>query len=394
MPAFRLGINYWPARTAMGWWTAFDASEVAADFARISLAGFDSVRLFLGWEHFQPRPDEVDRAMVERLVTTLDRASDAGLSVMPTLFTGHMSGVNWIPEWALGGGAGDARFRVVSRGRVLEAGLRNWFTDPLVARAQAVLATELARALRAHPALLAWDLGNENSNCVIPPTRAVGREWLLRVTDAVRAADDRALVTIGLHMEDLEQDRRLGPAEAAEACDFLTMHGYPGYATWSRGPTDELLLPFLTRVTSWLGSGADVLFSEFGVPTRPMAGNGPFSPLLVEEPLAAEYVGRALHALLECGATGALLWCHADYVESLWYSPPFDLAVHERHFGLWRANGTPKPALAAVSRFGRQRARRPAPEDAAWLDIEPPEFHLAPAVQLARLYGRYCITRE
>ncbi|MBW2381895.1 MAG: hypothetical protein JRG70_20605 [Deltaproteobacteria bacterium] len=33
---FRLGVNYWPARTAMGWWTAFDLAEVAADFGRIA----------------------------------------------------------------------------------------------------------------------------------------------------------------------------------------------------------------------------------------------------------------------------------------------------------------------------------------------------------------------
>jgi hypothetical protein len=38
---FRLGINDWPARTAMGWWAHFDASEVAVDFARIASAGLD-----------------------------------------------------------------------------------------------------------------------------------------------------------------------------------------------------------------------------------------------------------------------------------------------------------------------------------------------------------------
>ena len=41
------GINYWPSRTAMRWWSAFDPAEVEADFARIAAGGFDSVRCFL-----------------------------------------------------------------------------------------------------------------------------------------------------------------------------------------------------------------------------------------------------------------------------------------------------------------------------------------------------------
>ena len=113
---FRLGVNYWPARTAMGWWTAFDPAEAAADFSRIADCGFDSVRIFLTWEDFQPTPSHVDSTMLDRLVTTLNEAQSAGLSVMPTLFTGHMSGVNWIPSWALAQGAIPRRLRGSSHG--------------------------------------------------------------------------------------------------------------------------------------------------------------------------------------------------------------------------------------------------------------------------------------
>lgn len=374
----------------MGWWSSFDVGEVRADFERIARAGFDCVRLFLTWEDFQPSPSELDVRALERLVRTLDCAKDQGLGVMPTLFTGHMSGVNWIPTWALGGDAGDARFRVVSAKRVVSTGLRNWFTDPLVLTAQERLAKDLARAVGQHPALYAWDLGNENSNCVIPPTRAAGREWLLRIAGAIRDTSPSALVTIGLHMEDLENDRKLGPAQAAEVCDFLTMHGYPGYATWSRGPTDESVLAFLARITRWLGNGKDVLFSEFGVPTRPDE-SAPSSPLLVPEADALGYLERALDALHACGCMGAMLWCHSDYAESLWRSPPLDLASHERSFGLWRADATPKPALQAIRGFGlRERASPVA--DSKWIDIDSDEFHLEPKVQLARLYGRFLVS--
>ena len=68
-------------------------------------------------------------------------------------------------------------------------------------------------------------------------------------------------------MEDLEEDRRLGSREVSASCDFLSMHGYPIYAPWADGPTDERLLPLLARITRWLGASRDVLFSEFDLST-------------------------------------------------------------------------------------------------------------------------------
>src|SRR5581483_6199658 len=151
----------------MRWWSLFNKAEVENDFARIAAGGFDSVRVFLTWEDFQPEENRADQAALDRLVEVADLAVEFGLELMPTLFTGHMSGVNWIPSWALGCSSVDDRFRVVSQGKVVKAGLRNWYTDGGVEAAQCLLAAKVASALAGHPALLAWDLGNENSNCVI-----------------------------------------------------------------------------------------------------------------------------------------------------------------------------------------------------------------------------------
>jgi endo-1,4-beta-mannosidase len=384
---FRLGVNYWPARTAMSWWSQFDRTEVKRDFGRIAASGLDSVRVFLTWEDFQPAPSRIDRRMLDRLVQVADLAGESGLTLIPTLFTGHMSGVNWIPAWALGGSDGDDRFRVVAGGRVTDAGLRNWFTDPVVGEAQALLAAETVGALRGHDALWAWDLGNENSNCVIPPTRESAELWLARTVAAVRQADDEALVTIGLHMEDLEEDRRLGPREAAGPCDFLSMHGYPIYASWAEGSVDAQLLPFLARVTRWLGNGRHVLFSEFGLPTHRGAGAAQ-DTRLVDEDAAAAYTAAALEALRDAGCLGAMLWCYSDYAETRWSGPPLDQAPHERSFGLWRADGSPKPSVAAIAAFAGA-TRSDAKNDDSWIDIGREDFLLDPRRQLPRLYGRY-----
>jgi endo-1,4-beta-mannosidase len=375
----------------MRWWSSFDLAEVSADFARIAAVGLDSVRVFLSWEDFQPVPGRVDREMLARLVEVADLAAGLGLELIPTLFTGHMSGVNWIPRWALGGSGGDPRFRVLSGGTVVRQGLLDWYSDPAVGDAQVLLAAEAAAALAGHEAVWTWDLGNENSNCVVPPDRASARAWLARLGAAIRGADETALVTVGLHMEDLEEDRRLGPREACEACDLLSMHGYPIYAGWAHGPTDDELLPFLARVTHWLGDGRDVLFSEFGLPTY--RRDGPHEPRtgaapLVEEEAAAAYTTAALEGLRRAGCVGALLWCYSDYDPELWQQPPFDLAPHERTFGLWRIDGSPKPAVAAVAAFVGVERCTPGDAD-AWIDISRDEFLLDPHTQLPRLYRRY-----
>jgi endo-1,4-beta-mannosidase len=354
--------------------------------------------VFLTWEDFQPAPDEVDREMLERLVAVADLAGELGLALIPTLFTGHMSGVNWIPAWALGGSEGDDRFRVVSRGTVAATGLRNWYTDRAVTDAQALFAAQAAAALAGHEALWVWDLGNENSNCVIPATTATARAWLARLSSAIRSADDAAIVTVGLHMEDLEEDRQLGPREASESCDLLSMHGYPIYARWADGPTDEQLLPFLARMTCWLGERRELLFSEFGLPTyrrdepsEQRASGG--SASLVEEDVAAAYTARALVALRRAGCLGAMLWCYSDYERALWESPPLDLAPHERTFGLWRTDGSPKPAVAAVTAFvGAKRCALGHAD--AWIDIDRDEFWSDSSAQLPRLYRRYRGDRE
>ena len=162
-------------------------------------------------------------------------------------------------------------------------------------------------------------------------------------------------------------------------CDFLTMHGYPIYAAWSDGPTDERLVPFLARVTRWLGGGADVMFSEFGLPTAPRGE--PALPPFVAEDDAARYTGRVLDGVRLAGCTGAMLWCYGDYDPRMWNFPPLDEAVHERSFGLWRADGSAKPAVGVVGAFAGTTCS-PPPDD-GWIDIDAGRYWQRPGVELS-----------
>jgi hypothetical protein len=117
------------------------------------------------------------------------------------------------------------------------------------------------------------------------------------------------------------------------------------------------------------------------------------APTLIEENAAAAYTATALEELRRAGCLGAMLWCYSDYDPALWESPPLDLATHERTFGLWRVDGSPKPSVAAVAGF--VGAERCVVGDAdAWIDIDPSEFFRDPRAQLPRLYREYRSSRE
>jgi endo-1,4-beta-mannosidase len=370
-------------------WKNLDATETAEDFARIAEAGFDCARVFLLWEDFQPEPEEVSTARLDDLVEVADAAQAAGLALMPTLFTGHMSGANWVPAWALDRSQPCGRFRTIAGGRAVLAGIRNWYEDDALIRAQALLAGEVATALGGHPALWAWDLGNEPSNCVLPPTPQHAGRWLGTMAEALRGESAGTPVTIGLHQEDLEENRLMGPREAARALDFACMHGYPAYARWSRHGADDGVPVFLGLLTRWL-SGQEVLFAEFGAPTRRPDLSDVEGPLLQEEDAAAAYTERVLGALHRLGFLGALLWCFGDYDPALQSEPPFDEAPHEMSFGLWRSDGSPKPALGVVRDFGRRERTKPR-LDLEWIDVTPDEYLSDPARHLERLYRAFAV---
>ena len=220
---FRLGVNYWPATTAMAWLADYDAAVTRRDFHRIAGAGIDTIRVFLRWEDAQPAERRIDSRTLGRLVDAADAATEAGVALIVTLFTGHMSGVTGyrrgrsVQPPVIGAFASCQGGRVHAPGR----GVRNWYSDAAVVAAQERLAGAAASALSGHPAVWAWDLGNENSNCTLPPDRSTADAWLQRMTGAIRRGDPGRPLTVGIHMEDLEEDRGIGPTEVARWCDFV-----------------------------------------------------------------------------------------------------------------------------------------------------------------------------
>lgn len=364
---FSLGINYWPRRSAMYMWQRFDPGEIADDMTRIADLGFDTVRFFLRWPDFQPEPHRLDRTMTARLERVMELIAAAGLRAMPTLFCGHMSGVNWLPTWALDSSRAAGRFRTITEAGEMPYGCADMYGGALL-QAQRLHVREAGAVLRGHPAVYAWDLGNEFSNVCTPGSAAEAREWSKRLTDDLESASGHP-VTGGTHGEDLTRDNVLRPSSIAEPWAFATMHGYSVYSEFARSRTDIGVVPFLASLTASL-TAKRVLFSEFGNPTCPPGATTMGSDALgtfacLDENEMATYARAVLDRLHAHGRLGAYWWCWADYHDDLRDVPPFDRAPHELTFGIVRADGSAKPVAGALSVFAREARSVVEPNDPA-----------------------------
>ena len=399
---FVLGVNYWPRRKAMYWWSNFEADEVRQEFAQIRELGLNVVRIFLLWDDWQPTPDAVSPECLVNLRTVADIAAENGLGLDVTFFTGHMSGPNWSPRWLLDADAPQpspyAR-QVVTRGsEIVEGYYRNPYTDPQALDAERLLLRTVVTLLKEHPAVWLWNLGNEPDLFAHPPSAEAGRAWVREMTQLIKSIDPVRPVTCGLHSASLLVDNGLRINDVYAETDVAVMHSYPMYLPWATGPLDPDLVPYTCALVSAL-CGKPTLMEEFGgctaAPGEPSevwewtAYGQPRTQFMASETDFADYIAAVLPKLVEVGATGAMLWCYADYVPELWELPPCKESKHERFFGLVRPDGTVKPHAEVIQAFA---ATHPGVQPAArtvTLDITPKQFYESPEQHTVRLYTEY-----
>jgi endo-1,4-beta-mannosidase len=401
---FVLGVNYWPRRKAMYWWSDFDRSEVEDEFDLIASLGLDVVRLFLLWDDWQPDPNLVESARLQDFGKVCEAAADRGLGLDVTFFTGHMSGPNWAPRWLLDPTAPPPSphlRQTISAGKVVEGAYRNMFHDSQALAASDLLVRTVVGQFKDHPAIWMWNLGNEPDLFAYPESAEVGRRWVRNLTSTIRDLDPAHRVTCGLHIGSLLSDNGLRVDQVFSETDVAVMHGYPMYEDWARDDLDPDFMPFLCGLVTAL-AGKPCLAEEWGGCTNPDQDESTIwewisyggirrKQFMAGESALANHVDGVLPKLVQVGATGAMLWCFADYAESLWDRPPCDPhgAKHERHFGLVRPDGTVKPHAESIKRFA---ATRPVVQPAGRtveLDVTPDEYYSDPAAHARRLYGRY-----
>ncbi len=402
---FILGMNYWPRRKAMYWWRNFDAAEVRDEFALMREVGISLVRIFLLWEDWQPAPDTVNAEAVANLETVCNIAADTGLQLDVTFFTGHMSGPNWSPGWLLRPNQPmppQAR-QVVSGGKEVNCGYANPYTDTVALDAAELLLQTVVSRFKDHPAIGLWNLGNEPDLFAVPPDAPTGRAWAKRMASLVRRLDPHHPVICGLHIESLLADNGLRVNDIFAEVDWAVMHGYPMYADWAADPLDPQFVPFLAALTTAL-SGKPTFMEEFGACTVPPGQPSTewvwtaFGQLrrqfMASEEDFADYLAQVLPNLIDVGATGAALWCFADYTPDLYDRPPCDEAIHERFFGLVRPDGSLKPHADVIKKFAAGNPQVQPPRRTVALDISPETFYQDPLGHTQRLYRNFISSQE
>ena len=391
--SFILGVNYWPRKTAMFMWREFDKDAIDEDLSIIGGLGLSYIRIYLLWEDFQPTPKTVPPVMLDRLVELLEAADARNIKVVACLFAGHLCGVNWLPPWMLLASTDLHQSPVFSLGKVRSNRMRNPYAEAEVMERQTYFLRELANAVSGHPALFGWDLGNEPSRWSPSADNFAVQLWLQAMTETLKEKDDRVLLTLCLHVSDLERSNGLTPSMAAKYLDYLSIAGNSQNLPWAEDPFSSALPCFLGSVVSWLGKG-QVMIQELGLATRSILP-GPRDydlgskgdQLLVSEEDAAVYAEEVIMHLRRLKLMGALWKSYGDYHPSVWERPPLNTLNTERFSGLVRYDGTPKVAASVLRSEPGEGEKEGI--DFQWIDLSQAEYYQNPDQHLKRLYRRF-----
>ncbi len=287
------GANYYPRNAP---WYRFlaegDEAQIREEFAVMDAAGFSAIRIFLRYEVlFQCRPeDAIPNEDTFALVDLIfDLADQHGIKLIVTL--------NDLP---------DKTFRPL-------------YTDWAHYDNQTIY---IVRRYRNRSAILAWDVRNEGdidygAHPNLDPEFTVDEVmvWLEHITALVREHDPHHLVTAGWWGD---------PLVTEPYVDFLSFHHWE-----DAGKLQERFSDYASRASKPL------LLQEVGYHSFAAA---PFDAR--DEALQAQLLKEAWDVSQNNNQLGWLAWTAFDFTPDKGFPENF-----EHHFGLWRNDLTPKPAV-------------------------------------------------
>ena len=355
---FEVGLNYWASHAATRMWTEWEPETVRKDLECIAKAGFTLLRVFPVWADFQPVmtlrticypggfpqayafPGEqplpntpagragVSETMMERFEFFADTAEKYGFRLIVPLITGHMTGRVYAPPAVDG---------------------LDHFRDPESLMWQNRFIRYFVTRMKDHPAIAAWELGNE-SNCMsCTRTRADAYSWTAFVTNAIRACDPVHPICSGMHslqMETSAWDKQGNScwtfSDQAELCDFLTSHPYPMWRDYINCDPANTLRFCLMQATE------NQLFADLGGKPSFIEESGTLRRTFS----TFEELGRQLRSILylswRSNSLAFLWWCAFDQRKMEF--PPYDWEGGMEH-GAFNEDRKINPTGQAMSDF-------------------------------------------
>ncbi len=345
---YLVGCNYWASHAGAAMWRDWQPDVVAQDLKKLADAGLQVLRVFPLWPDFQPLArlgtgyggvefrhgeeplpdDEAGRAgvsaeMMDRFAEFADLAHRNGLQLIVGLLTGWMSGRLFVPP-ALEG--------------------HNVLADPLALMWETRFVKHFVRRFRNHPAVLAWDLGNE-CNCMGPATREQAWAWTSAIVDAIRVEDATRPIVSGMHSLSPAPNAAWRAQDQGELTDVLTTHPYPYFTPYCDQD------PVNTLRTELHSTAESRFYADIGGKPCLVEEIGTLGPMVTNEKIAADFIRVALLSSWAHDCHGLLWWCAFD-LGHLSHAP-YDWDAYERELGLFRLDGTPKPVLNELGGFRR-----------------------------------------
>jgi endo-1,4-beta-mannosidase len=301
-----VGLNWVPAKTAVGWPYHWDPVEIEKDFAQMHELGANVVRIDLVWSWFEPRPDDFNPEAFRQLDFLISLANRYKLYLNPELL--------------IGGEVGEAFWDVPYRHG------RDPQSDPYMVRLETDFAAEVARHFAKSSAILAWDLTDEPPFWISQDTTdSAAINWTRLLTGAIRRYDSMHPLVVGTAQEDINHGP-FRPDSLAKEVDFFSVHPYSIYAPQLF--PDPMLserqtygAAFQTALTG--GAGRPVLIQELGAST---AQYGPDA--------VAAYERAAMYSGVGAGANGFLVWSYTDAAPEQYSKVPYLRSAHETQFGM------------------------------------------------------------
>jgi Endo-beta-mannanase len=344
---FFCGANYWASHAGTNMWRDWNIETVESDLKRLSEAKITVLRVFPLWPDFQPlkmhrggggseremrigenvlpfTPEGnagIDPVMALRFELFCDLAQKYGFKLIVGLVTGWMSGRFYAPEAFEG---------------------MNVLTDPRAVRWEIKFVRYMVRRFKSHPAIAAWDLGNE-CNCMGYADRNSAYVWTAAITMAIKNEDAEKPVVSGMHS--LLPEGAWTPQDQGELLDILCTHPYPIFTPHC--DTDPI-----NEMKSALHATAEsVMYASLGGKPCFVEEAGTLGPMISCEEVAADYIRASMFTAWAHDLRGFIWWCANDQL-ALSHTP-YDWNDVERELGLFRLDGTKKPVLEVMTSFAR-----------------------------------------
>ncbi|HYA01435.1 MAG TPA: hypothetical protein VEK76_13965 [Candidatus Binatia bacterium] len=359
----QVSVDYQPADTGPFLWQAFDLATITSDLAAIAAAGFRVVRIGLAWDSFMPDARGVDPRRLSELGSLLTAAQVGGLRIIPVLFVQAHGDCLLLPGRAVLRSRARRGVRILADGLQEPGGPRDPWTDPLMLELADRWSRAMAGAFAGHPAIAAWDLGDDPASVARPRRSADMGAWARLVAEPLRSRGDTVQMTFGAGDVSLARGVRLAPLAAQ--LDRLQISVRPAQLRRLRLP-EAAGLCFIAQLAQSLAA----------VPSCPVGLTVSLPSVRddaegIEENAAPTVITNLVERLRDAGISGLIANRWTDLRPRLGERAPYDRARWLLHAGLVRDDGSAKPLLAAWS--GVAGAGLEAPSGAPWpsrLDVE------------------------